>query len=192
MKIDRREFLKKVGLGSLAAASLPAMANALARPVWAQGQARRFIFVAFSRAGIVEGVDHQVAAQGEGWFKPDTGEVDASGSFLHFNDASPVPKFVINTGKWRATKILSYSKVFGTYGHIAASVLELRVDLFPDLGPVRKIEGATLRLICNIGPAGVTTGEPEGYVLTVPGSGLPPFRPLTPIVGITHISVPGG
>ncbi len=82
--------------------------------------------------------------------------------------------------------------MFGTYGRIAASILELQIDLLPDLGPVRKVEGVALRLICNIGAAGITTGEPESFVLTVPGAPFGPFQPLSPVVGLTHISVPGG
>src|SRR3989304_2430836 len=50
MKIDRREFLKKAGLGSIAVASLPTLANALAKPAWAQG-GTNFTFLAVGRAG---------------------------------------------------------------------------------------------------------------------------------------------
>jgi hypothetical protein len=50
--------------------------------------------------------------------------------------------------------------------------------------------GATLKIVCNIGPAGLET-EPfqqEGFTLTIPG--LAPFSPFTPPVGLTFFSMP--
>jgi hypothetical protein len=61
------------------------------------------------------------------------------------------------------------------------------------------IEGATLRINCNVGFAGIKnndpdTGEPlaEGYWLTVPGAFGPTdavgqFAPKDPILGLTSI-----
>ncbi len=193
MKVDRREFLRKAGLGSIALASLPKFIDALAKPSFAQGKMRFFATVAFSTAGKVEGVEHYLVIAGEGFFDPESGQVEGGGNFAHQDNASTVtPKTLINVGRWRPTKILSYGKQVGTYARIEASILELQVNLLPDLGPTRKIEGATLRLICNIGAAGLTTGEPEGFVLTVPGAPVGPFRPLVPPLGLTHISIPGG
>ncbi len=193
MRLDRREFLKRIGLGSLALAPLLKLIDGLAKPAWGQAppRARAFQFVAFSRAGTVDGVVHTVGSNGEGKFDPESGWIEGGGGFLHFDDASVMPKRIINSGRWKARKILKYEKQVGTYGRIAASILEMEVDLLPDLGPVRRIEGANLRIICNIGAAGLMTGEPEGYVLTVPGAPFGPFRPLSPVLGLTHISVPG-
>jgi len=95
-------------------------------------------------------------------------------------------------GRWRPKKILNYEKLIGSFGRIAAGALVLSVDLLPDLGPVRRIEGATLRIACNIGPAGLSTGEPEGVVLTIPGADFSPFVPQDPVAGLTHLSVPAG
>jgi hypothetical protein len=81
---------------------------------------------------------------------------------------------------------LSYERGFGTYGNIESGILEIEVDLFPDEGP--KTE-AVLRLVCNIGPGGISTGEPEEYKLTVPSAELT-FEPLDPVSGLTFISVP--
>lgn len=194
MRLDRREFLKRIGLGSLALAPLSKLIDSLARPAWGQAPptARAFQFVAFSRAATIDRVVHQVGMAGEGKFDPPSGWIDGGGQFLHLDDASVTPKTIINSGRWKARKILKYEKQVGTFGRIAASVLEMEIDLLPDLGPVRRIEGVNLRLICNIGPAGLTTGEPEGYVLTVPGAPFGAFRPLTPVLGITHIGIPGG
>lgn len=195
MMIDRREFLRKIGLGSVALASGPTLANALASAAQAQGRTRAFAAVALSRGATVDGVDHFVALHIWGRFDPAAREVDAEGNFVHFDNASAVPRTIINTGRLRPTKFLSYGKQSGTYGYIEASILELQVDVLPDLGPVRRIEGAALRLMCNVGPAGLSTGEPEGFVLTVPGAPFSPFRPVVPPAGqfppgFTHISVP--
>ena len=53
MKMDRREFLKKAGLGSIALGSLPTLINALATPTWAQGQ-RSFTFTKAPHGGEVK------------------------------------------------------------------------------------------------------------------------------------------
>lgn len=194
MRLDRREFLKRIGLGSLALAPLSKFVDSLAKPAWGQAPptARAFQFVAFSRAATIDRVVHQVGMSGEGKFDPSSGWIEGGGQFVHFDDASVIPKTIINSGRWKARRILKYEKQVGTYGRIAASVLEMEVDLLPDLGTVRRIEGVNLRIICNIGGAGLTTGEPEGYVLTVPGAPFGAFRPLSPVLGLTHIGLPGG
>ena len=50
-------------------------------------------------------------------------------------------------------------------------------------------EDLTLRIICNVGPAGLTTGEAEGWLLY--GTSYGTFQPLSPLVGISHLSVQG-
>lgn len=37
---------------------------------------------------------------------------------------------------------------------------------------------ATVRVVCNIGAAGLSTGEEEGATLTIPGA---PFGPFVPV-----------
>src|SRR3990172_174353 len=143
MKMDRREFLRKAGLGSIALASLPKIADTLATPAAAQGQ-RWYSFVVVNKGKTIGGVDHRLVLARGGVFAP------CAGAFV------------------------------------------LSVDLLPDLGPVRRIEGATLRIACNIGPAGLSTGEPEGVVLTIPGADFSPFVPQDPVAGLTHLSVPAG
>jgi hypothetical protein len=64
----------------------------------------------------------------------------------------------------------------------------MEIKLLPCDGPV--ITGATLKIVCNIGPAGLET-EPfqqEGFTLTVPGQA--PFSPFTPPVGLTLFTRP--
>lgn len=192
MKIDRREFLRKAGLGSVALASLPTLVNTLATPAAAQGQ-RWYSFVVVNKGKTIGGVDHRIVLTGAGFFDAGAGTVDGGGNFLHFDTAPPgTPKPILGVGRWRPTKILKYEKQIGSFGRIAAGALELSVDLLPDLGPLRRIEGATLRIVCNIGPAGLSTGEPEGVFLTIPGADFSPFVPQDPVAGLTHLSVPAG
>jgi len=183
--MDRREILKRAGLGSLALASFPMLATpALADDD--QNGKRAFTFVAVSKAGIVGGVDHWIIMEGTGRFHPEGGGVTGRGIFVHFNAAPPgTPKPILSSGRWKATKFVSYDHRIGTYGRIAPSILEVLVTLLPDAGT--PIKGATLRLICDVGPAGLDTGEPEGYKLTIPGAPFGTFTPLDPPVGITHI-----
>ena len=106
---------------------------------------------------------------------------------MHFDGTnSPSPNF-INTGSWRATRFVSFAEV-GTWGVGVAGILELEVKLIPCDAPA--VRGARLKIVCNIGPAGLVT-EPfqqEGFTLTVPG--LAPFSPFTPPVGLTFFSRP--
>ncbi|MBI1927270.1 hypothetical protein HYR99_23885 [Candidatus Poribacteria bacterium] len=143
-------------------------------------QVRLFRVVAISDAGVDDnGVNHRIGLSGDGKFTAN--EVNATGNFVHYDNAFPgTPKPIIGSGTFRATKVLSYTGSMGVYGEIDAGIVEMEVDLFPD--GEQKIE-AILRVICNIGIAGISTGEPEGFVLTVPSAGLK-FKPLDPVVGL--------
>jgi len=186
MKLDRKEFLKKAGLGGMTLAALPALADVLGTPAGAAEaeEARVFYLVAFSKA---KSRDHRIAISGAGGFNPRGGTARGWGTFIHIdNTPAGTPKPVIASGRWRATKFVSYGHEVGKYGSVRPSIVELLVDLMPEGKPA--VRGATLRLICNVGPAGLTTGEPEGFVLTIPGT-PDTFAPLDPVLGITHIGV---
>ena len=191
--MDRRAFLKRVGLGSLALGSAPGLAGMLAVPAAAGSKEkgnRQSTFVAFSQARTVGGVQHRIAMNGKVQFNPEREKVSGGGNFVHFNNAAPgVPKPILATGLWEADEFISWDHNVGTYDHINASILQLAITLLPDGG---EPTDATLRLICNIGAAGLTTGEPEGFVLTIPGAPFGPFRPLDPPLGLTHISTANG
>ena len=51
---------------------------------------------------------------------------------------------------------------------------------------------ANLRVVCNIGAAGLNTGEEEGFVLDIPGTPFTaggmfgPFEPFTPVLLSEH------
>ncbi len=190
MKIDRRDFLKKAGLGSIALVSVPALTNTLATPTWAdEDQDRVYDFVAFSKGATISGVDHRIGMRGAGSFQVEAGKgkVKGGGSFVHFNNASPIPKAILAFGTWEPTEFVSFFTI-GTYGLITAGILETKINLTSQEGTVVP---ATLRLICNIGAAGLSTGEVEGYKLAIPGAAFSPFVPLDPPLGLTHLGLRG-
>src|SRR3989304_2423472 len=127
MKIDRREFLKKAGLGSIAVASLPTLANALAKPAWAQG-GTNFTFLAVGRAGPAGTLAQPAPARArgaEGSFDPWRvgSQRGGGGPFTHGPApaaAPPVP--LIASGTWKARLLVSYKQI-GTYGVAAAGIL---------------------------------------------------------------------
>jgi len=193
--VDRREFLKRAGVGSAALVSIPALAGTAQATGALQ---RRYGAVAFSQGPLIGAVQHRIAVNAAGFFIPEAGVVlpNGGGTFVHFDNAPPVPKPIFAFGKWRPTSFVSYElgPPFGTWGTVQASVLEMKVTLFAEFPVGAPPIGATLKLICNIGPAGIMTGQPEGFVLTVPASPFGPlmFVPDVPAAGITTISVPGG
>lgn len=174
--MERREFLKTAAVGSAALTGLPALVNSLVQPAWA-GDQTNFIFVVNSLAGDVAGVRHRIAMTGAGKATPS--QVVGGGSFNHFDDLSLVPKSILASGTWKAKRLLSLNLI-GTYGALAAGVLEMDVHLVPDGGPVTP---ATLKFVCNIGAAGLSTGETEGITLAIPDAPFGPFLPFG--VGLT-------
>jgi hypothetical protein len=181
--IERREFLKKAGIGSAALASFPALADA----AWADDdrrrRRRRFYFQAVSgQAATITGGD-AILMSGCGSFTRRS--VEGGGEFVHFDGtAIPSPDYIA-TGSWRATRLLSFEEI-GTWGVGVAGILELGIKLIPC--DARVIRGATLKIVCNIGPAGLVTDpfQQEGFTLTVPG--LTPFAPFTPPLGLTFFT----
>jgi hypothetical protein len=170
----RREFLRKAGLGSVALASLPALVNTVVAPAWAADQTN-FRFVSVSQANTIGGVQHRVNISGDGEISP--GQVIGDGSFNHFNNASPVPKTLLAFGTWKTKRLISFNKI-GTYGALAAGVLEMEIHLIPVFPVGTPVTTAMLKVVCNIGSGGLFTGQDEGATLTIPGA---PFGSFTPI-----------
>src|SRR5262249_22699028 len=150
---------------------------------------RVYKFVAFSQAPAAEdGTIPRVAMTGSGRFTPDRGEVQGGGTYVRDDAAEAVPRTVLDFGTWLATEIVSFDLVpDGTFGRITAGILVLRIRMFSDVDG--SVSTATLRLICNIGDAGITTGETEGFVLNIDGASFGEFKPLSPVVGITHLGL---
>ena len=99
-QIPRRTLLKTAGLGSVAAASLPALLpsfNALAKSP--NNGHRIFIFVSFSQAEPTSTrVLPRLGMDGAGTFDPDAGWVKGGGNFTLFDQAKPNPKPLIASG----------------------------------------------------------------------------------------------
>src|SRR5919201_529449 len=180
--IERREFLKRAGAGSAALAAFPALAES----AWAHDddcKRRRFYFQAVSgQAATLTGGD-SILMSGCGSFGDHS--VRGGGEFVHFDGTKiPSPNFIA-TGSWRATRFVSFTEI-GTWGVGVSGILELKIKLIPCDRPV--IRGASLVVVGNIGHAGLTTGRPEGFVLTVPGT--KPFSPFHPEIGLTFFTRP--
>ena len=184
--IERREFLKRAGAGSATLAALPALTD----PAWAHEdrdrRRRRFYFQALSGQGATLTGGETILMSACGSFGRRS--VRGGGEFVHFDGTKPLPsRDFIATGSWRATRFLSFQEI-GTWGVAVAGVLEMRIRLLPCGGPA--IRGATLKIVCNIGPAGLMTSpfQQEGFTLTVPGEA--PFSPFTPNLGLTLFTRP--
>ncbi len=202
MKVDRREFLKKAGLGTLAVASLPKLADALARPAWAQtGEALYYHLATHSFVGPTPGTpaapQDRLMFYGQGTASP--AGVTGGGAWNHtrFPGSNP-PKGgpalpIVAAGAWQAKQYVSFNEI-GRFGVLVAGIAEIVVDLLRTIPSVATIRGARLRLICNIGFAGLDTGEPEGIVLSIPGTPFftgetpGPFAPVVPMFGLTAFS----
>ena len=180
--ITRKSFLKAAAVAPLAALSGPALLGGLAPSALAEGaQPVGFRFVFNSRTATVRGVRHLAQLNGDGLI---TGaQVVGSGSFNLVIDTSPVPKTIENSGTWKARSLIG-SELIGTYGAIAAGMVAIGIDLVPSDGSVIP---ATLEIHCNLGAAGLFTGEEEGFILSIPGTDFVPggsFGPYMPFIAV--------
>jgi hypothetical protein len=191
---------KRAGATTFAALIIAAIACGVSATARATDGQLHFTLVAVNGAPATNGVKHTLVLSGYGTFSSDS--VEGGGTYAHFDGASPVPKTMLGSGEWKATKVLRWTPAEGgaTVGRVNPGVLDLRVDIIPDQGPV--IKGATLRINCNVGFAGIKNKDPdtgeslaEGYWLTIPGSAfhgpstaIGPFVPKDPIFGVTEIA----
>jgi hypothetical protein len=183
--IERRELLKRAGVGSAALAAFPALGGVAWADDDGDDQRRRFYLVALSGQAATLTGGEAILLSGCGSFGPRS--VRGGGEFVHFDGRKiPSPDF-ISTGNWRATRFLRFTEI-GTWGVAVAGILELRINLMPCEG--RVVRGAMLKIVCNIGPAGIATSpfQQEGFTLTAPG--LAPFSPFTPNIGLTLFTRP--
>ena len=185
--MDRREFVKRAGVGSVGLGTLAVSPAALAaQPGFPKGGGHQhFTVVALSRAAPVgDGIDHVMILEGAGTFNASPGHADGGGNFVHFNFAAPGTS-PIASGKWEVSDFLGYSTPVGDYGRIRASILTVRVELNPDAGGSF---AGTLLVACNVGFVPLLTGQPEGFKLSLDGS----LDFNAPFLGLTHISIPEG
>ncbi len=186
--MERRDLLRAAGLGSFAALAAPALLGACTQ---ATAGGTTFFFVALGQGKKVGAVSHRAVLRGEGRFTDSTAE--GTGTFIHFDDgvANP-PKPLLAAGKWKVTKLVKFTPKGDKTEGIQAGILEMLVDVTPNGKPT--VSGATLRVICNIGFAGIQTGEPEGFTFEVPGAEAGRFEPIVvapgATVGLTTIGDP--
>jgi len=168
VKVNRREFLSRVGAGSIAVASLPALMDMFKLPALAQAE-RGVVFLCVNAAGT-----HRIGMGGAARFDPSRGAgspVTGGGSFFHWT-AAPPPSPLVASGTWNARLLTSY-KELATYAGVAAGVAEFVIDIQRLRPSPALIRGAVLTVYCNLGPAGVgeaQTGGAEGYTLSIPGT----------------------
>ncbi len=189
--------LKKVAGGFTAMVLFLFLVNALAINASAQDDKvhRVFFLVAISQAPSADGITHRIAFEGAGAFDTKKHEVEGGGSYIHWdNNTAGTNVTIIDSGTWVPTEFLSFTLTGsggpngnGTAGPITSGILEMHVNLISDVD--QSVTSATFRLICNIGFANVSTGEVEGFRLTINGASFGTFVPLTPTVGITHIGI---
>jgi hypothetical protein len=194
--IERRIFLKRTALGSLALGSLPALAAWL--PAWAEEEREEhsgFFLAAVSAAGpppSASAPQNRVLLTGSGQIADS--EVRGGGSFVHFlfpgSDPPPggEPLPVVTTGRWRATKLVRFDPM-GDYGSLQAGIAE--IDIAVRMQSHRTALDGRIRIVSNISAAGLSTGATEGFTVTVfdtpfdPYGEFGPFRPIQPTVGLT-------
>jgi len=187
LSMNRRGFLKKAGVGSIALGSLPILAQTLATRAAADEEQTGFIFAAVSKGPTIDGIVHTVVMDGSGMITPSN--VEGGGAFDHLNNAAtaPFPKPFFAQGTWKAKRLVSFD-VFGKYGLFTAGVLTMDVELVREL-PSRLVVPARLEIVCNIPFAPIMTGKPEGFSLSV---GDLQFHPIVPAMGITLFPPAGG
>ncbi len=176
----RREFLKYTGLGS-AALAVP---GAAAAPAWAdddhEGGGTQFHFLVLS---AVANAPDRLLITGDGEFRGSRAR--GGGTFDHFKATGSPPLPLVASGTWEARKVLGFTPL-GTHGDFEGGTLTLRATFRPDGGT--EIDGVIVEVICNLGPAGTTTGKPEGVTFTLPAPVSLVFAPLNPTVGVTVFS----
>lgn len=203
--MERRRFLKGAAIGSAALAAMGKPFSALAR----EDNQTNFHFLAFSKVAspatpTPSDPRHQIAMSGDGKVTPR--QVVGDGSFVHylFPGANPspggTPLTIVSSGNWKAKRLVSLNLI-GTWGVFASGILEMDINLIQEI-PSRDVIPAVLKVVCNIGPAGLvnflpgtTTPDPEGFTLSIPGTQfasngtLGPFKPFGAIAGVPGVGL---
>ena len=181
-QMDRKKLLERAGIGA-GALALPALLGAEAAFAGPANGHRTYTLVAFSQATSAPGVANpKLLLVCCGNFKPDAGQIKGGGHWaLNDWDGSFGTARLISSGLWQPTELVDYATFGQPVGATQASIIDMRAD-FEGLA-----SNAQMRLICNIGPAGILTGQPEGYKATIPGySEFVPFG-----LGLSNISIEG-
>jgi hypothetical protein len=180
--MDRKTLLKRAGIGAGALAVPAALGAPAAFGLPPNGQ-RFYAIVAFSQAQPTADVDFpKLLVSICGNFKPDAGWINGGGDWtiLDWNGAFGTATLV-SSGLWRPRALVDYQSFSPPVGVTEASILDIRADFEGLAGDV------PMKLICNIGPSGILTGQPEGFKATIPG-----YTEFVPFgLGISHTSIEG-
>ena len=139
----------------------------------------------FLVADQIAGASDRLIIQGDGSFNRN--RASGGGTFDHFLAGTGPPATLVATGTWKAEDVVSWSP--GTsHGVFEGGILMIHATVKPLGQPA--IKNVLLEIDCNLGPAGFTTGKPEGVVVTLPGG--PTFIPTSPTTGVTVFSLTKG
>src|SRR5438477_3545051 len=133
----------------------------------------------------IAGTSDRLIVQGNGSFNRN--RASGGGTFDHFLAGTGPPATLVATGTWKAEDVVSWSP--GTsHGVFEGGILMIHATVKPLGQPT--IKNVLLEIDCNLGPAGFSTGKPEGVVATIPSG--PTFIPTSPTTGVTVFSLTKG
>lgn len=182
-QMDRKTLLERAGIGA-GALAVPALLGAEAAFAGPANGHRIYALVAFSQAPVQGAVTPRLLVVCCGNFKPDAGQIRGGGSWTLLNwNGTPGTAVLIDWGLWKPTELVNYQSFTPPVGATQASIVDMLAD-FEGLA-----NNAPMKLICNIGPSGILTGQPEGYKATIPGYGE--FVPIAGTLGLSHTSIEG-
>jgi hypothetical protein len=139
----------------------------------------------FLVANQISGTADRLIFQGDGSFNPN--RASGGGTFDHFRAVGSPPLPLVATGTWKAEDVVSWTPGT-THGVYQGGILVIHATMKPNgQAPIKNV---MIQIDCNLGPAGFTTGKPEGVVVTIPGG--PVFTPMTPTFGVTIFSLTKG
>ncbi len=139
----------------------------------------------FLVADQIAGAPDRLIIQGDGSFNRN--RASGGGTFDHFLAGTGPPATLVATGTWKAEGVVSWSPGL-SHGVFEGGILMIHATVKPIGQPA--IKNVLLEIDCNLGPAGFTTGKPEGVVVTLPGG--PTFIPTSPTTGVTVFSLTKG
>jgi hypothetical protein len=121
---------------------------------------------------------------GCGHFDEDSGHITGNGDFVHFDATAPKPQPIKATGLWEPRHLVSFHTI-GSWGTNNAGIMVADIMLFKQAPEPEQLIPARLKVVCNIPPVPLFTGEDEGFQLVVDGVS---FMPVKPTVGISGFS----
>src|SRR5919201_3347738 len=136
----------------------------------------------------IAGASDRLIVQGDGSFNRN--RASGGGTFDHFLACSAPPACtLVATGTWKAEDVVSWSPGL-SHGVFEGGTLVIHATVKPIGQPA--IKNVMIQIDCNLGPAGFTTGKPEGVVVTFPGTPPVTFTPTSPTTGVTVFSLTKG